>query len=100
MEYVISTDPAERAPVAEFECGHATFELIDCNAFDIKFLPNTNPVALHVDDFDAAYDELKSRGVNFKHTLDSGVCRMVFFEDPDGNVLLIHHRYAPDPTVR
>jgi len=28
-------------------------------------------------------------------TIDSGVCHMAAFEDPDGNVLMIHHRYAP-----
>ena len=27
--------------------------------------------------------------------LDSGVCYQTFFEDPDGNALAIHHRYAP-----
>jgi hypothetical protein len=28
-------------------------------------------------------------------TYDSGVCHMVFFEDPDGNTLILHRRYAP-----
>jgi hypothetical protein len=28
--------------------------------------------------------------------LDSGVCHQAFFEDPDGNTLAIHHRYAPN----
>jgi hypothetical protein len=32
-------------------------------------------------------------------TLDSGVCHQAFFRDPDGNVLAIHHRYAPDTTA-
>jgi hypothetical protein len=27
--------------------------------------------------------------------MDSGVCHMAFFKDPDGNVLMIHHRYKP-----
>ena len=27
--------------------------------------------------------------------LDSGVCHMAFFRDPDGNALMLHHRYAP-----
>ena len=32
-------------------------------------------------------------------TLDTGVCRMAFFSDPDGNDLMLHHRYAPySPT--
>jgi hypothetical protein len=28
-------------------------------------------------------------------TLDTGVCHMGFFADPDGNALMLHHRYAP-----
>ena len=28
-------------------------------------------------------------------TWDSGVCHGAAFSDPDGNGLLIHHRYAP-----
>jgi hypothetical protein len=24
-----------------------------------------------------------------------GVCHMAFFEDPDGNTLILHNRYAP-----
>jgi predicted lactoylglutathione lyase len=27
--------------------------------------------------------------------IDSGVCYQAFFQDPDGNALAIHHRYAP-----
>ena len=39
--------------------------------------------------------ELESRGVEFRgDTIDSGVCYQAFFQDPDGNVLGIHHRYA------
>jgi hypothetical protein len=28
-------------------------------------------------------------------TFDSGVCHNAVFTDPDGNVLMLHHRYAP-----
>ena len=28
-------------------------------------------------------------------TMDSGVCHMAHFTDPDGNALMLHHRYAP-----
>ena len=27
--------------------------------------------------------------------IDSGVCHMAPFKDPDGNALMLHHRYAP-----
>ena len=44
----------------------------------------------------AARAELEARGVEFKaETIDSGVCHQAIFEDPDGNSLDLHHRYAP-----
>jgi catechol 2,3-dioxygenase-like lactoylglutathione lyase family enzyme len=90
------TTKYERAPGAEFEAGNLTFVVIDCEAHDIDFHPNTHPVAFHVEDFDSACRQLEARGVSFKHTLDSGVCHMAFFEDPDGNALMLHHRYSDD----
>jgi hypothetical protein len=40
--------------------------------------------------------ELEAKGVTFAgETLDTGVCRMAFFTDLDGNDLMLHHRYAP-----
>ena len=50
----------------------------------------------HVDDVAAARAELEAKGVEFSgETLDTGVCHMAFFRDPDGNDLMLHHRYAP-----
>ena len=61
----------------------------------MEFKPNGMPIEFRVEDFQAAYKELESRGVKFKgETIDSGVCCQAFFEDPDGNTLAIHHRYA------
>ena len=49
-----------------------------------------------VDDVAAARAELEAAGVGFPaETMDSGVCHMAHFSDPDGNVLMLHHRYAP-----
>jgi len=57
---------------------------------------NANHIALHVDDVEAARAELEARGVEFAgETFDTGVCHMAFFSDPDGNALMLHHRYAP-----
>ncbi len=36
----------------------------------------------------------RRKGVEFVGTRDSGVCHMAFFEDPDGNSLILHRRYA------
>ena len=83
-------------PAGEFETGNLTIAVMQSDAFGLEFQPNNHPVALHVDDFEGARAELKSRGVQFKgDVLDSGVCYQAFFEDPDGNTLAIHHRYAP-----
>ena len=55
-----------------------------------------NPWPLGVDDVPAARAELEAKGVTFfGETLDTGVCHMAFFADPDGNELMLHHRYAP-----
>ena len=42
-------------------------------------------------------ERLQERGVEFEfaEAYDSGVCHMAFFADPDGNRLMLHHRYAP-----
>jgi catechol 2,3-dioxygenase-like lactoylglutathione lyase family enzyme len=83
---------------AEFETGNLTIALMQSDAFGIEFRANNHPVEFRVEDFEAAKAELESRGVEFKgETLDSGVCWQAFFEDPDGNALAIHHRYAPKP---
>ena len=82
-------------PAIEFETGNLTIAVMQSDAFGLEFSPNNHPIELHVDDFEAAKSELSSRGVAFKgDTLDSGVCWQAFFEDPDGNALAIHHRYA------
>ena len=39
--------------------------------------------------------ELEGRGIEFDGELDTGVCHMAFFRDPDGNALMLHRRYAP-----
>ena len=57
------------------------------------------PVALHVDDVARARGQLEAAGVPFRgDVLDTGVCHMAFFHDPDGNALMLHHRYAPRHT--
>ena len=82
-------------PGHEFETGNLTIAVIQSDAFGLEFKPNTNPLEFRVEDFDAAKSELESKGVEFRgDTIDSGVCYQAFFQDPDGNMLGIHHRYA------
>jgi catechol 2,3-dioxygenase-like lactoylglutathione lyase family enzyme len=81
---------------AEFETGTLTLQVMRAEAIGREFHASTHPIALHVGDVEAARAELESRGVAFAaDTMDSGVCHMAFFRDPDGNALLLHNRYAP-----
>ena len=83
-------------PGVEFETGSLTLAVIQSEAFGQKFERNANGIALRVDDEPKAREELEAKGVEFiADTNDSGVCHMAFFKDPDGNELLLHHRYAP-----
>jgi predicted enzyme related to lactoylglutathione lyase len=84
---------------AEFETGAVTLSLIVAEKFGLDYEPNHNALALHVEDVEAARATLAERGVQFAaDTLDTGVCHMAFFSDPDGNALMLHHRYAPRVT--
>jgi predicted enzyme related to lactoylglutathione lyase len=85
---------------AEFETGTVTLDVLDPVRMGIgSFAPNGNYVALHVEDVAQARATLEERGVTFSGpTLDTGVCHMAFFTDPDGNALMLHHRYAPRTT--
>ena len=81
---------------AEFETGNVTISIIDGEKLGIGHHVNKVALALHVDDVAAARATLEARGVQFQgDTLDTGVCHMGFFSDPDGNALMLHHRYAP-----
>ena len=85
---------------AEFETGDVTLTIVDPQAMGIgDFKPNANHLALHVEDVAAARSTLEERGVSFMGDIfDTGVCHMAFFTDPDGNALMLHHRYAPRVT--
>jgi predicted enzyme related to lactoylglutathione lyase len=88
--------PGQEAVGAEFEAGDVTIALIPSERLGIPFQANKVPLALHVDDVAAARAELEARGITFAaDTIDSGVCHMAHFHDPDGNSLMLHHRYAP-----
>jgi catechol 2,3-dioxygenase-like lactoylglutathione lyase family enzyme len=84
---------------ARFEmwAGDTCFGIWEPERFGMPFAPQKNGhPALHVDDVAAARAELEGKGVTFAgETLDTGVCHMAFLTDPDGNDLMLHHRYAP-----
>jgi predicted enzyme related to lactoylglutathione lyase len=83
-------------PAGEFETGSLTIAVMQSDAFGLEFERHSHPIALHVDDVAAARKEVEAKGVEFvADTMDSGVCFMAHFQDPDGNALMFHHRYAP-----
>lgn len=81
----------------EFWAGETCFGIWEPEKFGMEFAPQRNAhPALHVDDVEAARKELEGKGVEFfGEILDTGVCHMAFFRDPDGNDLMLHSRYAP-----
>ncbi len=82
---------------AEFWVGETCFGIYEPASFGMEFAPQKNAhIVLSVDDVAAARSELEAKGVKFAgETFDTGVCHMALFTDPDGNDLMLHHRYAP-----
>lgn len=85
-----------RVDGCEYETGNLTLQVMNALAIGREFVPNTHPIAFHVEDVEEARTELEGKGVTFvAETIDSGVCHMAIFRDPDGNAMMLHHRYAP-----
>jgi catechol 2,3-dioxygenase-like lactoylglutathione lyase family enzyme len=83
----------------EFAIGNVALYLVNPAQIGRPFTgPHSAYIALRVPDVAAARAELEARGVTFDGDIfDTGVCHMGFFRDPDGNALMLHHRYAPYP---
>jgi catechol 2,3-dioxygenase-like lactoylglutathione lyase family enzyme len=80
----------------EFETGNVALALVTPTEIGLEFEPLPfGTIAIRVPDVEAAKAELQAKGVEFRgDTWDSGVCHGAVFKDPDGNGLLLHHRYA------
>jgi extradiol dioxygenase family protein len=81
----------------EYETSNLTLALVDpaTAGQEFKPLPGT-AIAFRVADVETAKAELEAGGVEFPGgIIDSGVCHIAPFSDPDGNGLMLHHRYAP-----
>jgi catechol 2,3-dioxygenase-like lactoylglutathione lyase family enzyme len=80
----------------EVKAGQVTLSIWEPEKVGAPFAPSPNDVAFRVKDVEASRKALEQKGVKFKdETLDSGVCHMAHFSDPDGNALMLHRRYAP-----
>jgi catechol 2,3-dioxygenase-like lactoylglutathione lyase family enzyme len=96
----LARSPNSSARWVEFDVGNVTLALVSPEAMGPQFLddfrPNKVPIALRVPDVAEARKTLEGRGVSFEgEIIDSGVCHILGFFDPDGNALILHHRYAP-----
>jgi catechol 2,3-dioxygenase-like lactoylglutathione lyase family enzyme len=80
----------------ELRAGQVTLDIFDPASIGQPFERSPAGLALRVPDVAAARAELEEKGVEFDgETVDTGVCHMAFFRDPDGNALMLHRRYAP-----
>lgn len=88
--------PDEKAQY-EFWVGDTCFGIWEPEKVGMPFAAQTCAhIALHVDDVAVARAALEEKGVAFHgETFDTGVCHMALFSDPDGNSLMLHHRYKP-----
>ena len=93
---VLGMRPDEHAEYEQW-AGDTCFVVWEPERVGMEFAAQTgNPLPLRVEDVHAAREELESKGVTFfGDTLDTGVCHMAIFADPDGNQLMLHRRYAP-----
>ena len=81
----------------EFWVGDTCFAIWEPARFGMEFQPQRNGIVLlRVEDVAVAREELEVKGIEFVgETVDTGVCHMATFRDPDGNELVLHRRYAP-----
>jgi catechol 2,3-dioxygenase-like lactoylglutathione lyase family enzyme len=80
----------------EYESGNVTLAVMTPHTHEYEFtaLPPST-LALRVSDVAAAKAELEAAGLEVADIWDSGVCRGAGVNDPAGNRILLHHRYAP-----
>ena len=83
----------------EFETGNVSLYLMDPTNVGEQFAgPHTPHIALRVPERGRGAAASWRRRVSSSRAsiLDTGVCHMAFFRDPDGNALMLHRRYAPN----
>jgi catechol 2,3-dioxygenase-like lactoylglutathione lyase family enzyme len=80
----------------EFTLGQVTLDVFNPESAGQEFAPSPAGIAIRVADVAASRAELEAKGVQFDgEIVDTGVCHFAFFQDPDGNRLMLHRRYAP-----
>ena len=98
-EFYVETLGLRPDPTAQYEvwAGELCLGIWEPERMGMPFTPAKNGhIALRVADVAEARAELEAKGVQFNgDTFDTGVCHMALFEDPEGNDLMLHRRYAP-----
>lgn len=87
--------PASELTPGEVETPNVTLSFWNPERDGEEFQPNAAGIALRVEDVEAAVEEARAGGAEVIGIEDTGVCWMGFVKDPDGNVLILHRRYAP-----
>jgi catechol 2,3-dioxygenase-like lactoylglutathione lyase family enzyme len=87
--------PASEFSEGEIETPNLTLSFWKPEEQGEEFVANENGIALRVEDVAAAVEEVRAAGAEVIGIQDSGVCHMGFVKDPDGNVIILHHRYEP-----
>lgn len=100
----LTRSPGSSERWVEYDLENVTIALVSPEAMGPQFLedfrPNLMPIAFRVDDVAEMRARLAQVGVDLygDDVIDSGVCHIAGFFDPDGNALTLHRRYAP-PTA-
>ena len=80
----------------EYETPNVTLAVMTPHTHEYDFAPlPPSTIALRVRDVADAKAKLEAAGVEVNDVWDSGVCNGAGFHDPDGNRILLHHRYVP-----
>jgi catechol 2,3-dioxygenase-like lactoylglutathione lyase family enzyme len=87
--------PESEFSEGEIETPNVTLSFWAPEAEGETFVPNEAGIGLRVPDVHEAIEELRAAGGEVIGIEDTGVCHMGFVKDPDGNVLILHRRYAP-----
>ncbi len=87
--------PSSEYTPAEVETPNVTLSFWNPEEQGEPFVPNESGIALRVENVHAAVEEVRAAGADVIGIQDSGVCHMGFVRDVDGNVLILHRRYAP-----
>ncbi|MFL5925622.1 MAG: VOC family protein [Gaiellaceae bacterium] len=94
----LGLEPVSDTGFPEYQLGeNISVYLLNMDAIGRQFTgPHSAHIGIRVPDVAETRRDLEAKGVEFEgDTLDTSVCHMAFFRDPDGNALMLHRRYAP-----